>query len=188
MQNENDSQLVNRCLQGEGAACEMLLDRYRNRVFSYVLRLAQNPADAEDIAQETFIKAFSRLNGYNPKYQFSSWLFRIAHNSCMDFFRSHDTALVSMDDDDAPLELPDGAPGPEEWTDLRLSQESIEQLLASLPIAYREVVLLRYKEDLSCAETAQALDIPEGTVKVRLFRAREMLKGKLAALGVVLGA
>jgi len=188
MQNETDLALVKRCLLGEAEGYEALLSRYRNRVFSYVLRLTQNPADAEDIAQEAFVKAFSRLDGYDSRYPFSSWLFRIAHNCCMDFFRAHETGNISMDDEDHPFEVADSAPEPERWAELRLSQENIEHLLASLPIHYREVVLLRYKEDLSCSETAQALGIPEGTVKVRLFRARELLREKLSALGVAVAA
>ncbi len=182
MANENDALLVKRCLGGDTPAFEELLDSCKNQVFSLIIRMTGNPQDAEDLAQETFIKAFRKLDTYDPSYPFLTWLFRIAHNTCVDFLRARKPQALSIDDEDAPLEIEDKSDSVEEAVGLKLQQEQAEKLLASLPPLYREALLLQYRENLSGREMAQALGIPEGTVKIRLFRAKALMREKLKAL------
>lgn len=182
MANETDALLVRRCLGGDTSAFEKLLDCYKNQVFSLILRMVGNPQDAEDIAQETFIKAFRKLDTYDPSYPFITWLFRIAHNSCVDMLRARKPRSISLDDDDAPLEIADKSDSVEEAVGLKLEREQLERLLAELPPLYREALLLQYREGLSGREMASVLGIPEGTVKIRLFRAKALLRARLGAL------
>jgi RNA polymerase sigma-70 factor (ECF subfamily) len=180
---QDDSILVGRCLSGDNSAFDRLISRYKRQVFSVIYRMVRNPADAEDLAQDTFIKAYRALSAYDPKYPFITWLFKIAHNTAIDHLRANKTQLVSMDDEDSPVEdecadekLMDSIDG--------LSDKSmIEKALSALPATYREILSLRHQQEFSYAEISQTLGIPEGTVKIRLFRARNMMKDKMLALG-----
>ena len=175
---ETEIELIRRCLGGENAAFAGILEIYQDRIYSFALRLLKNPQAAEDAAQETFVKSFRGLSSYDKTYPFASWLFRIAHNACMDALRAGNRT-VSMDDEDFP-DLPDSAPGTEIRVAEAMDAERIEALLASLPPLYSEVLLLQYREGMGPADIARVMSVPEGTVKARLFRAREMAKVKLA--------
>lgn len=177
---ETETELVRRCLEGDNSAFSGILEAHQDRIYSFALRLLKDPAAAEDAAQEAFVKAFRGLSSYNPAYPFSSWLFRIAHNACMDALRAGNKT-VSLDGEDFP-DLPDRSAGVEEKVADALDSERIEALLASLSPLYSEVLLLAYREDMGPAEIARVIGAPEGTVKARLFRARELIKVKLAAL------
>ena len=178
---ETDIELVRRCLGGDSSAFACLLETYQDRIYSFALRLLKDPAAAEDAAQEAFVKAYRGLSSYNPAYPFSSWLFRIAHNACMDALRAGNKT-VSMDVEDFP-DLPDPAQGVEDSVAASLDSARIEALLGSLSPLYSEVLLLAYREDMGPADIARVIGAPEGTVKARLFRARELIKTKLAAQG-----
>ena len=175
---ETEREIIRRCLDGDNAAFAGLVELYQNRIYSFSLRLLKNPQAAEDAAQETFVKAFRGLTSYDPTYPFASWLFRIAHNACMDALRSGNKT-ISMDEENFP-DLPDGAPGIDMIVAEAIDSERIEALLAALPPLYSEVLLLQYREDMGPAEIARVIGAPEGTVKARLFRARGILKAKLA--------
>ncbi len=179
MMAETDIELVRRCLGGDNAAFEGILELYQDRIYSFALRLLRDEQAAEDAAQETFLKAFKNLASYNPAYPFASWLFRIAHNASMDALRAGGKT-VSMDTEDFS-DLPDRTAGVAESVAAAIDSERIEALLASLPPLYSEALLLAYREDMGPAEIGRVLGVPEGTVKARLFRGREMIKTKLAA-------
>ena len=178
---ETETELVNRCLGGDNSAFGSLIGIYQDRIYSFALRLLKDTHAAEDAAQEAFVKAFRGLSTYNPAYSFSSWLFRIAHNACMDALRAGGRT-VSMDTEDFP-DLPDRSINIEESAVDSLDNERIEALLASLPPIYSEALLLQYREDMGPAEIARVTGVPEGTVKARLFRGRELIKAKLAVPG-----
>jgi RNA polymerase sigma-70 factor (ECF subfamily) len=177
-----DLKIINLCLKGEGQNFEKLLNKYKLPVFNLIYRLVKNAADAEDLAQETFIKAFKNLNKYDSKYPFLTWLFRIAHNLTIDFFRANKKIIVSIDDPDKPLHIEDKSPSVEHITERNFDSDMLYKTLDKINPLYREVLLLRHKEELDYEEIANILDIPLGTVKIRLFRAREVLKQKLAHL------
>lgn len=175
-----DQQAVARARRGDEASYAELLARYRDRVFSFLLRLVGDPSDAEDLAQVAFLKAFESLDRYDPARPFLSWVFKIAHNAAYDHLRARrqDAPL-----DDEALEVP-GPGGVEADVESVLDRELVERALAAMPPAYREVLLLRHKEELEYSQIAEITGLPEGTVKIRLFRGRGMLKGKLEALGL----
>ncbi|MCX5795853.1 MAG: RNA polymerase sigma factor [Elusimicrobia bacterium] len=182
MESKTDRDLVLACLVGEAAAFEALLGRYQVRVFSFILRLAGNASDAEDLCQETFLKAFDNLEAYDQQRPLGSWLLGIAHNTAVDFLRSR-KAAVSLDDEADALELGDPGQSVEGAAQAAWDQQTMERLMAELPALYREAVVLRHNEGLDYASLAEVLQIPEGTAKIRLFRGRELLRRRLAALG-----
>ena len=176
-----DRDAVRRALSGDQRGFQELLDAYRDRIYSFLLRLAGH-ADAEDLAQEVFLKAFTKLESWDAERPLISWLFRIAHNAAVDHLRARAPRAESLDVDEA-YEAPEPDPTPEEALRAKTDSELIETLMASLPPIYREAVLLRHREDLDIPQLAHVLGLPEGTVKVRLFRGRDMLKRKLLACG-----
>ena len=182
-EHENDRAAVKRARDGDESAYAEILARHRDRVFSFLLRLLGSSQDAEDAAQEAFVKAFTRLDAYDSSRPFVSWLFGIAHHAALDRLRARRPAALSLDDPDGALDPVDPAPGAEAAAGAALDSELIERLLSALPPLYREPLLLRYKEEMDIPEIARVLYLPEGTVKVRLFRARDMLKRKLQAVG-----
>jgi RNA polymerase sigma factor (sigma-70 family) len=149
------------------------------------VKIVRSQEEARDLVQETFMKAFSSLASYNFQYRFTTWLYKIAANNCIDFLRKKRLDALSLDqpvvtkDGEVTFELPDWTYSPE--ADLASKQKSlsIDQAIDSLPEKYREVIVFRHKQDKSYEEIAQILGIPVGTVKARIFRARELLKKKL---------
>ncbi|NNN05072.1 MAG: sigma-70 family RNA polymerase sigma factor [Elusimicrobia bacterium] len=180
---EDDRAAVRRIRAGDDSAYAELLARHRDRVFSFLLRLLGSPQDAEDVAQEAFVKAFSRLDSYDSARPFVSWLFAVAHHAALDFLRARRPAALSLDDPDGAPDLADSGPDAEAAAEAALDGRLIERLLAALPPLYREPLMLRHTQEMGISEIARVLSLPEGTVKVRLFRGRDMLKRKLSACG-----
>lgn len=182
---EEDVQLVARARSGEERAFRTLLEKYERPVFSICLRMVRNRDEAADLAQESFIKVFASLDRYNPAYAFSSWLFKITSNLCIDHLRKRRIRTFAMDEPvsgeqgeiQRQYESPD--PTPEEILVRNEKMDRLERGIAALPEHYRIMLVLRHQEDLSYEEIAESLSIPLGTVKARIHRAREMLKGIL---------
>jgi RNA polymerase sigma-70 factor (ECF subfamily) len=182
-----DGELVARVLGGEEALFETLVRRYQVRVVSHVTRMVGSREDALDLAQEIFLKVFQALDRYNPAYKFSTWLFRIAGNAAIDHLRKRRPRTVPLE---APAD-PDGA-GPFQaeqrstWLDpygeLRNSErgQAIHRAIQELPPDFRELIALRHFAGLSYEEIAEVKKMPLGTVKNKLFRARVVLKDRLA--------
>lgn len=177
---DTDADLVRRCRAGDEAGHAALLERHQGRVYSFLLRLTGDRHDAEDLAQAVFLKAFCSLDSFDLARPFHSWLFAVAHHAALDFLRSRRVDL-SLDHDDHPIDPADGADGPERLAEAALDGALVERLIAALPPLYREALLLRHVEGLSVDEVAAALGVPEGTVKIRLFRARELMRRKWEA-------
>jgi RNA polymerase sigma-70 factor (ECF subfamily) len=180
-----DRELIQRCLRGDRRAYRALVDRYQDPVFSFCLRMIRNPAQAEDIAQEAFVRTLTRLDQYDPRYSFSAWLFKIAANLCIDHLRKAKRIAYSLDDDGVDGEGPRrrelAGPGPDP-TQAVLAKERLRLLneaVDALPEHYRVILLLRHQEELSYEEIASVLDLPIGTVKIRIHRAREQVKRRL---------
>jgi RNA polymerase sigma-70 factor (ECF subfamily) len=182
---EEDIQLVARARSGDERAFRALVSKYERAVFSICLRMVRNRDEATDLSQESFIKVFASLDRYNAEFAFSSWLFKITSNLCIDFLRRRRVPTFGMDD---PVDGEKGEmhrqyestdPTPEEAFSCGEKMRRLEAGIAALPDHYRIILLLRHQEDLSYEEIADALSIPLGTVKARIHRAREMLKGIL---------
>jgi RNA polymerase sigma-70 factor (ECF subfamily) len=164
----------------------VLLGRYERAVFTICLRMLRRREEAEDLAQEAFMKVFAMLDRYDPAHAFSAWLFKITSNLCIDAIRKRRIETVPMDD---PVRTEKGdyvrqyeAPDDDPETLLVKGERTrrLADAIESLPPHYRIMILLRHQEDLSYDEIAQCLDVPLGTVKARIHRAREMLKARLA--------
>jgi len=181
----DDTALVKRAKSGDGKAYDELIVLYKDAVFSIIYRMVHNTQEAEDLAQEAFIKAYNSINSFNEEYAFSTWLFKIATNNCIDFFRKRKLKTYSMDqtikykDDEIQQEYADSDPTAEK--EILSSEKSamIRRAIENLPEKYRTAIMLRHHEERSYEEIAQVLDLPLGTVKARIFRAREMLKKSL---------
>jgi len=186
---KDDVELVRRAKQGDGKAYDQLILLYKDVVYSIVYRMVRNKQESEDLVQEAFIKAYNSISSFNEEYAFSTWLFKIATNNCIDFFRKRKLRTYSMDetikykDDEIKQEYAD--PEPDVEDDLVSDERSqiIRDAIAQLPEKYRIVIELRHQKEHSYEQISEDLDLPLGTVKARIFRAREMLnkllRGKL---------
>ncbi len=180
---QRDYRLVIRALEnGDQKAYAELLNNYRDSLYFLLLKMTNNPTDAEDLTIEAFGKAFRNLHQYTPDYAFSTWLFKIAANNCIDFLRKSKRIVFadnpnSEDDcrEDYPLNIPATAKDPEERViekqKIRLMREVVEKLKPH----YRHLIELRYFKEWSYEEIATELNLPLGTVKAQLFRSRELL-------------
>lgn len=179
---ERDIRLVKQILEsGNRAAYTQLMDFYFDKVYSRMLKMTGQPGDAEDLAMEAFNKAFSKLDTYTSDFAFSTWLYRIAKNNCIDFLRRNkkdNDSKVNQFDAEIGItahELANQLPSPEQLLINRQETMLLREIVDNLIPKYKDIIKLHYFNELSCEEIARQLDLPEGTVKVRLFRARELL-------------
>ena len=175
-----ENEIIRSVLRGNVNDFEKLVTAYEKNVYSLALRMVGDPEDAADMTQETFIKAYRSLSSFRGDSKFSSWLYRIASNVCLDFLRSRSrhpqVSLSTVDEDDrATFELPDMRQNPEEQLMKKLGMEAVRRGLEQLPEQQRQILVLRELGGLSYAELAQTLGLEEGTVKSRIFRARKRL-------------
>lgn len=184
-----DRKLVANAKKGDAKAFEKLESKYRKSVYYMLLKMVKNPDDAEDLTQEAFAKAFVSIHKFDSKYAFSTWLFRIATNNCIDFIRKKRVSTVSIDQ---PIEGDDGSSmrfdvrdhnlDPNQTMLKKQRKQYLAKAIDRLPEKYRTLVDLRYFQELSYEEVANELQIPLGTVKAQLFRARELLSQELKAM------
>lgn len=184
-QKPTDADLVAAVLEGDEELYGELVQRYQGRLVNYLYRLLRSVQEAEDLAQEVFFKIYQALDRYNPKYKFSTWLFRVAQNAAIDRIRKRRLKLVSMDRTGGPesdmgtWEFPSSDPDP--YGDLRNVERgaAIQAAIDRLPWDYRELIVLRHFGELSYDEIAKLKEMPLGTVKNKLFRGRQMMKEEL---------
>ena len=187
-----DQEIVALAREGREAAYRELVRRYERPVFSLVLRMVRDRQLAEDLAQETFVKALNAIATYRPEYKFSSWIFKIANNAAIDHLRRRDLNTLSLDgspnatsQDDieaTALQVGDKSESPLAELEARELGTSIERAIGQLRPEYRSCILLRHVEGLAYEEIAQMLDLPLGTVKTYIHRARHELRDMLAHL------
>lgn len=185
MAHKVDPSIIERAVKGDQKAYAKILEEYRGPIYNLIYRMVRNREEAEDLVQEAFLKAFSSLASFNAEYAFSTWLYKIAINNCIDHLRRKKLKTYSMDkpvpsqDGEFTREFPDVSMRPDLPLLARERTNLIERAIEELPDKYRIVIVLRHTEERAYEEIAQILDIPLGTVKARIFRAREMLKKKL---------
>ena len=177
-----DLALVNKAKEGDQAAFAKIMSRYRDSVFFMVLKMVHNRDDAEDLTMVAFSKAFHNLQNYSADYAFSTWLFRIATNNCIDHIRkkklqntSIDQGVATEDGESAPIAVKDKELTPDESMMKEQRAIKIRTLIQDLSPKYKQLIELRYFEELSYEEIADKTDLPLGTVKAQLFRAKDML-------------
>ncbi len=187
-----DQEIVVLAREGREAAYRELIRRYERPIFSLVLRMVRNRQLAEDLAQETFIKALNAIASYRPEFKFSSWIFKIANNAAIDHLRRKDLETLSLDGspnattadeiEATVLQVGDRGATPLAALEARELGTAIEQAIGQLRPEYRSCILLRHVEGLAYEEIAQLLDLPLGTVKTYIHRARHELRDSLAHL------
>ncbi len=170
--------------KGDQKAYAILLETYREPVYYMLLKMTKSTLDADDLTIEAFSKAFRSLNDYSPEYAFSTWLFRIATNNCIDFIRRQKMQTMSMDDDSEThsgyiasevRNMVSSTNSPEQEMISEQQKKYIRSIVSKLKPSYRTLVEMRYFEEMTYDEIAQSLRIPLGSVKARLFRARNLL-------------
>lgn len=182
---ENIQSYIDRALNGDEKAYDWLLNRYKNGIYNLIFQMIKNQEETRDLVQETFIKAFNSLDSYNCKYAFSTWLYKIAYNHSIDAIRKNKLKTLPLD---RPIQLKEGtvkqqirdeSQSPEKKLLFKEKQQLLHEVIESLPERYSRPIILRHSEERSYEEISQILNIPIGTVKARIFRAREMIKKKM---------
>jgi RNA polymerase sigma-70 factor (ECF subfamily) len=185
-----DQQLVQKAQEGDQDAFSELMSKYRDSIFYMVLKMVNSRNDAEDLTMESFAKAFNNLKRYDFKYAFSTWLFKIATNNSIDFIRKKKLDTHSIDE---PIKTDKGEihsvniktehPDPEQKVERGERIVSVRSAVKKLKDKYRTLIELRYYEELSYDEIAEQLDLPLGTVKAQLYRAKELLSNIMEGKG-----
>jgi len=175
-----DYELVIKATNGDQKAYAELMDRYRDAIYFMLLKMVNNPSDAEDLTIEAFGKAFKSIRQYAPNFAFSTWLFKIATNNCIDFMRKKKSTPLSFETpgeehDDPSHQIQCEAMDPEETLINQQKLKMMKDIVAKLKPRYRKLIELRYFKEYSYDEIARELELPIGTVKAQLFRARDLL-------------
>jgi RNA polymerase sigma-70 factor, ECF subfamily len=183
-----DPELVASAARGVEGSFEELVNRYQRPISAFVYRMVGDYDAALDLTQEIFIKVYASLSRYRPEFKFSTWIYKIAHNAAIDHLRrtsSRERSLsagTEADNYELPLEA-DGLT-PEQQSEREERRGEIEMVVRSLPTAYRELIVLRHSQDLTYEEIVEVTGLPLGTVKNRLFRAREMMRQQFINRGI----
>ncbi len=178
---KEDSDFIRQAIAGDQEAYSRLMDKYRPAIYHLISRMISDKTEVHDLTQETFVKAFASLKSFNHYYAFSTWLYKIASNTCIDHLRKKKLQTFSIDQstysagDEYSYELPDKTyeADKEILTDQR--SQLVSRAIDALPPKYREVIMLRHLEEKNYDEIAKILDLPLGTVKAHIFRGRELL-------------
>jgi RNA polymerase sigma-70 factor (ECF subfamily) len=183
-----DRDLVATAVSGVEGSFEELVRRYQRPISAYVYRMVGNYESALDLTQEIFIKVYRSLDRYRSEFKFSTWIYKIAHNAAVDHLRRSATReqslVVGSDGDQFDLPIESGRLSPEQESEQRERRVEIETVVRALPSNYRELIILRHSQDLSYEEIVEVTGLPLGTVKNRLFRAREMMRHHFVEKGI----
>jgi len=175
-----DGELIAGFISGRADGFEELVRRYQRPISGYVFRMIGDYEASLDVTQEVFIKVYNSIEKYCPDYKFSTWLYRIAHNAAVDHLRRNSITPQSLETENAEgsyeIQIESAISSPEQDRERSEWRTEIEAVVRCLPPAYRDLILLRHSRDLSYDEIAEVTGLPLGTVKNRLFRAREMMR------------
>lgn len=182
---DEDISLILRILDGDTFAFGSLQKKYKNLITSLIRKMIKNEDDVQDLVQETFIKVYNSLDKYQQNFSFSSWLYKLASNHCIDFLRKKRLSTISLQfsnsktDEEQEYEIEDNSNIPDKIMLQTEKSEIIEKAILSLPDNYRLIIRLRHEEDMDYQQIAERMNIPLGTVKAHLFRARKILEAYL---------
>ena len=183
-----DSERVARAVEGREESFEELVRRYQRPIAAYAYRMVGDYDAALDLTQEVFIKVYGSLARYRCEFKFSTWIYKIAHNAAIDHLRRSTTREQSLtcEADGVQYDIPlkSSKPTPEQESERRERRTEIEEVVSQLPHAYKDLILLRHSHDLSYDEIAEVTGLPLGTVKNRLFRAREIMRDHFVQRGI----
>lgn len=178
---KNDFLLVIKAKDGDQKAYAELMQRYKDSIHFMALKMVNNKDDAMDLTVDTFGKAFENIENYKPNFAFSTWLFRIATNNCIDFIRKKRLKMVSIqklseeESNDKQFDIVSDTLNPEQNAIKKQETEKLKNIVEQLPQRYRILITLRYYDEQSYEEIAQQMDLPLGTVKAQLFRAKDLM-------------
>ncbi|MGE5335727.1 MAG: RNA polymerase sigma factor [Nitrososphaerota archaeon] len=179
-----DTTLVRRTLSGDQEAFSSLVEKYKDPVFNVAYRMLGNPTEAEDVAQEAFVRAYTQLHTYKETHRFSTWLLSIASHLSIDQLRRRRFLALPLENVPFLEWIADVGPGPEQSALRHETADDMQRILDTLPVKYRAVLLLRYWHDFSYEEIAQTLELTPALVKARLHRARELVARTMKAQGL----
>lgn len=185
-QQEQEALWLQQALKGDREAFGRLIEAYQGPVYNLAYRMLSNVGEAEEAAQEAFIRAFTRLDSYDPAHKFSTWMLSITSNYCIDIIRKRRAILLSIDEPlpPHPALMSEREKGPEGQALHHEQEVLVQRLLQTLPEEYRQAVVLRYWYDLSYEEIAEMMDTSVSAIKSRLFRARRDLAEAGLAMGL----
>lgn len=178
---EQDRIYVEQALAGQESAYQALMEKYKNALYHHIRRMVRDKSEIDDLVQESFIKAFSALESYSTQYAFSTWLYKIATNHTIDYLRKRKLPTYSIDkpiqtkDGEMEYELPDTTYRPDRHIVEDQRRTLIQEAIDALPPKYYRVIVMRHQQEKTYDEIATELDLPLGTVKAHIFRARELL-------------
>jgi RNA polymerase sigma-70 factor, ECF subfamily len=182
---QDDKEIIRRTLAGEKDTFEMIIKKYQSPVFNYIARAVGDYQMSMEFTQDIFVKTYSSLSSYNPHYKFKTWLFKIASNYLIDYWRKKKISTLSVDhpvyegDESPSIQLESNELGIEAQFELDEMREKIEAVLKKIPPELRELFIWRHINGLSYKEMAQIKDIPLGTIKNRVFQAKELIRSHL---------
>jgi RNA polymerase sigma-70 factor (ECF subfamily) len=175
-----DAAVIGLVLDGYTHAFSELVDRYRDEVFGMAVRFSLNQSDAQDISQEIFIKVFKNLHKYNGASKFSTWLYKLSYNQCIDWVRKNRRHYASSNIELEEFEIADCRAGPEDELLEKQKRETLRKAVYELKDKYRNILILFYYQSLSYEDISEILSMPVKTVETQLYRARQQLRKKLA--------
>lgn len=186
----SDCELVETSVRGGEGGFEELVRRYQRPISAYVYRMVGDYEAALDLTQEIFIKVYGSLARYRSEYKFSTWIYKIAHNAAVDHLRRNSARIQAQslvknrDNEQGELPVASGKLNPEQESERTERRIEIETVIRSLPTSYRELIILRHSQDLTYEEIVEVTGLPLGTVKNRLFRAREFMRQQFVLRGI----
>ena len=183
---KDQENIIARARRGDADAFEQLVTSYRDQVFRLALRMCGNAADADEAAQETFLAAWKGLPNFRGDSQFSTWLYQLTTHAAIDLMRREKRQIAA--EDITEVSAPDPAPGPQQQAEQSETRQAVRDAMAQLSPEYRQIVVLRFLQELSYEEIGAVLKLPPGTVKSRLNRAKSQLKDILSKRGNLFGA
>ncbi len=178
---KEDIRLINQALRGNQSAYQSLMKKYKTTISHLLSRIIQDPDEIQDVVQEVFINTFKSLKSYKKEYSFFSWIYKIALNKGIDYLRKKKFQTISIDkpidtnDSNYHYEIPDSSYEPDKYIIAAQRSALIEEAINMLPLKYKKVIIMRHQEEKEYSEIAEELKLPIGTVKVHIFRARELL-------------
>ena len=183
---DEEKKLVHRAISGDKEAFEMIIQEYERPLLNYIGRMVGEHELALDFTQEVFIRAYSSLQTFNPQYKFSTWIFKIASNLLIDHWRKKKPGAISLDqkqvseDDGPPLQVPAEGPSVIQKFEVSELREKVEKVLKDIPASLREAFVWRHVNEFSYEEISEIKGLPVGTVKNRVFQAKELIRRLLA--------
>lgn len=190
--NSVDKELIRKAKQGDNQAIAKLINLYKDKIYFLGYRMLGNKEEAEDICQETFIRVYTNIDKYNDKHKFSTWLYKIATNLCIDRIRKNKKNIFSLDNNGDNGEnidwysvVPDSRLNPEEEAIMNEQKHLIQLSFEGLPVKYRTIMILRYVDELTLLEISEVLDLPVTTIKTRLHRGREYMRANLVTNNLI---